>query len=89
LIGPEVSDHFYQGMDSEIGIGNIREFTVPMIGKEVGDAVDTATQNEHGHSYYDELKFFRSKLRSHVSPMLQEVEVNNNFLAKKVTNDQV
>lgn len=87
LIGPEASAHLYQALDSEIGIGNTREFTVPMIGKEVGYAVDTATRNKQARFYHDELK--SSKLRSHVGPMLQEVEVRNNFLAKKITTDQV
>ena len=75
LIGPEVSAHFYQGLDSEISHGSGIEYTVPMIGKEVGYGVDAATRNEQNRFYYDALK--PSKLRSHVGPMLQEVEVSN------------
>ena len=76
LIGPEVSAHFYQGLESEISHGKILEFTVPMLGKEVGYGVDIATRTEQNRFYVDALK--PSKLRCHVGPMLQEVEVSNN-----------
>ncbi|KAL6841656.1 hypothetical protein ACP4OV_028595 [Aristida adscensionis] len=72
LIGPEVSGHFYQGLDSEISYGDLIEFTVPMIGKEVGYGVDATTRIEQNRFQYDALK--ASKLRHHVGPMLQEVE---------------
>ncbi|CAO2142088.1 unnamed protein product [Urochloa humidicola] len=72
LIGPEVSAHFYQGLESEISHGNLLEFTVPMFGKEVAYAVDFATRMEQNRFYVDALK--PSKLRCHVGPMLQEVE---------------
>ncbi|XP_062197049.1 obtusifoliol 14-alpha demethylase-like [Phragmites australis] len=72
LIGPEVSAHFYQGLDSEISHGNILEFTVPMLGKEVGYGVDITTRTEQNRFYIDALK--PSKLRCHVGPMIQEVE---------------
>ncbi|KAL6654838.1 hypothetical protein ACP70R_008303 [Stipagrostis hirtigluma subsp. patula] len=72
LIGPEVSDHFFQGLESEISYGDIIEFTVPMIGKEVGYGVDAATRHEQNRFQIDALK--ASKLRYHVGPMLQEVE---------------
>lgn len=72
LIGPEVSAHFFQGLDSEISHGNLLEFTVPMFGQEVAHGVDTATRNEQARFYLDALK--QSKLRSHFDPMLQEVE---------------
>ncbi|CAN6372517.1 unnamed protein product [Urochloa humidicola] len=72
LIGPEVSAHFYQGLESEISHGNLLEFTVPMLGKEVAYAVDIATRTEQNRFYVDALK--PSKLRCHVGPMLQEVE---------------
>ena len=74
LIGPEVSAHFYQGLDSEISHGNAIEFTVPMLGKEVGYGVDTATRNEQARISFDALK--PSKLRSHAGPMIQEVGVS-------------
>jgi sterol 14-demethylase len=80
LIGPEVSAHFYQGLESEISHGNLLDFTVPMFGKEVGYGVDIATRTEQNRFYVDALK--PSKLRCHVGPMLQEVEVymSHNFL---------
>ncbi|CAN6251186.1 unnamed protein product [Urochloa humidicola] len=70
LIGPEVSSHFYLGLDSEVS--QSLEFTVPMFGKDVGYAVDFTTRNEQYRMQKDALK--PSKLRSHVGPMLQEVE---------------
>ncbi|OEL27383.1 Obtusifoliol 14-alpha demethylase [Dichanthelium oligosanthes] len=67
LIGPEVSAHFYQGLDSEVS-RNMHEFTVPMIiGKDVGYDID-----EHKRIFSGALK--ASKLSSQVAPMLQEVE---------------
>ncbi|CAD6267611.1 unnamed protein product [Miscanthus lutarioriparius] len=72
LVGPEVLDHFYQGLESEISHGNTLEFMVPMLGKEVGFGVDVATRNEQMRFHNDALKL--SKLRSHTDPMLQEVE---------------
>jgi hypothetical protein len=51
------------------------EFTVPMIGKEVGYGVDAATRNEQNRFYNNALK--PSKLRTHVGPMLNEVEVSS------------
>jgi sterol 14alpha-demethylase len=75
LIGPEVSGHFYQGLDSEISHGRILKFTVPMFGKEVGYGVDATTRHEQQRFQNDAVK--PSKLRSHVGPMLQEVEVSN------------
>lgn len=74
LVGPEVLDHFYQGLESEISHGNTLEFMVPMLGKEVGFGVDVATRNEQMRFHNDALKL--SKLRSHTDPMLQEVEVS-------------
>jgi sterol 14-demethylase len=73
LIGPEVSAHFFQGLDSDISHGNLFEFTVPMFGKETGYGVDINIRNEQARFYVDALK--PSMLRRHVGPMLQEVEV--------------
>ncbi|WVZ51250.1 hypothetical protein U9M48_002410 [Paspalum notatum var. saurae] len=72
LIGPEVSAHFYQGLESEISHGKTLEFTVPMFGKEVGYGLDITKRTEQISFYVDALK--PSKLRCHVSPMLEEVE---------------
>ncbi|PUZ45283.1 hypothetical protein GQ55_8G209700 [Panicum hallii var. hallii] len=71
LVGPEVAEHFYQGLESEIGL-NMLGFTVPMTGKDVGYALDAATRCQQSRFQTDALR--PSKLRSHVGPMLQEVE---------------
>ncbi|WVZ51206.1 hypothetical protein U9M48_002368, partial [Paspalum notatum var. saurae] len=72
LIGPEVSAHFFTGLESEISHGNTLEFTVPMFGKGVSFGADIATRTEQNRFYVDALK--PSKLRCHVGPMLEEVE---------------
>ena len=78
LIGPEVLGHFYQGLESDISLGDVLKFAVPMFGKEVLYGVDIATRNEQTRFYVDALK--PSKLRSHVGPMLHEVEVSMNHI---------
>jgi sterol 14-demethylase len=75
LVGPEVLDHFYQGLESDISHGKTLEFMVPMLGKEVGFGVDVTTRNEQMRFHNDALKL--SKLRSHIDPMVQEVEVSS------------
>ncbi|XP_037431921.1 obtusifoliol 14-alpha demethylase-like [Triticum dicoccoides] len=77
LIGPEATTHFFQGLESEISHGNLLEFTVPMFGKAVGYGRDTATRMEQMRFHSEALR--ASRLRSHVSLMLQEVE---DFFAK-------
>jgi sterol 14-demethylase len=72
LVGSEVSGSFFQGLESEVSQGNINEFTVPMFGQEVGFGVDYTTRMEQTRFFIDALK--PSQLRSHVSPMLHEVE---------------
>lgn len=74
LVGPEVSAHFYQGMDSEISQGDLYEFNVPLFGKGVGFDIDNATRTEHLRFFIDAIK--TSKLRNHVNSMVQEVEVS-------------
>ena len=73
LVRPEVSAHFFQGLESEISHGNLFEFTVPMFGLENGYAVDYNTRMKETRFFIDALK--PSQLRSHVDPMLREVEV--------------
>uniref|UniRef100_A0A0E0PMJ4 Cytochrome P450 n=1 Tax=Oryza rufipogon TaxID=4529 RepID=A0A0E0PMJ4_ORYRU len=72
LVGPEVSAHFFQGLESEVSHGDLFEFTVPMFGKEVGHGVDNATRIEQGRFFAEALK--PARLRIHVDPMVQEVE---------------
>uniref|UniRef100_A0A0E0PMJ5 Cytochrome P450 n=1 Tax=Oryza rufipogon TaxID=4529 RepID=A0A0E0PMJ5_ORYRU len=67
LVGPEVSAHFFQGLESEISHGNLLEFTVPMFGKEIAHGVDSATRNEQARFFVDALK--PARLRIHVDPM--------------------
>ncbi|KAM0836060.1 hypothetical protein ACQ4PT_062535 [Festuca glaucescens] len=72
LIGPEVTGHFFQGLESEISHGNLFEFTVPMFGKTVFYGRDSATRVEQTRFHIEALK--PSSLSRHVSPMIQEVE---------------
>ncbi|VAI26868.1 unnamed protein product [Triticum turgidum subsp. durum] len=72
LVGPEVSAHFFQGLESEISFGNFAEVTIPLFGQEVLYAVDTATRNEQVNFVIDVL--LPSKMRSLVDPISQEVE---------------
>ncbi|XBH88110.1 hypothetical protein VPH35_075433 [Triticum aestivum] len=72
LVGPDISAHFFQGLESEISFGNFAEVTVPIFGQEVLYGVDMATRSEQIHFIVDVLK--PSKLRSLVDPILQEVE---------------
>ncbi|XP_020185262.1 obtusifoliol 14-alpha demethylase [Aegilops tauschii subsp. strangulata] len=72
LVGPEVSGPFFQGSESEVSQGNMNEFTVPMFGQENGYAVDYNTRSQEIRFFIDALK--PSQLRSHVDPMLREVE---------------
>jgi sterol 14-demethylase len=74
LIGPEVLTHFFQGPELQISRGNTFDFTVPMFGQGVLYGTDAATRNEQIRFFIEALK--PSKLRSHVDPMLQEVEVH-------------
>ena len=73
LIGPEVLSHFFQGPAHEISRGNAFDFTIPMFGKGVLYDTDAATRAEQIRFFIDALK--SSKLRTHVDPMVQEVEV--------------
>jgi sterol 14-demethylase len=73
LVGPEVTAHFFQGLESEISNGNLFEFTVPLFGKEICYGRDSATRIEQMRFNTEELK--SSKVRNHVSAMLKEVEV--------------
>jgi sterol 14-demethylase len=75
LVGPEVSDTFFQGLESEVTQGNITEFTVPMFGQEVGFGLDYATRTEQTRFFLEALR--PSQLRNHVDPMIREVEVKS------------
>jgi sterol 14-demethylase len=49
------------------------EFTVPMLGREVGYGVNRGTRDEQLRIFVEALK--PSKLRSNVEPILREVKV--------------
>uniref|UniRef100_A0A0D9X6A4 Obtusifoliol 14-alpha demethylase n=1 Tax=Leersia perrieri TaxID=77586 RepID=A0A0D9X6A4_9ORYZ len=72
LVGPEVSHHFYMGPESDINPGNIYDFTVPMLGPEVGYAVDLATRGDQKRFYWDVLK--TSSIKASMPAMIEEVE---------------
>ncbi|XP_047050601.1 obtusifoliol 14-alpha demethylase-like [Lolium rigidum] len=72
LAEPEVTPHFYHGLDSEISHGDLYEFTVPIFGPAIGLGRDIATRNEQKRFHFDALK--PSRLAGDFAPMLQEVE---------------
>ncbi|KAJ1266637.1 hypothetical protein BS78_08G167300 [Paspalum vaginatum] len=72
LVGPDVSRHFYQGLDSEISQDEVSQFTIPTFGPGVAFDVDYATR-------YEQIRFFGdatkpAKLRTYASLMVGEVE---------------
>ncbi|KAL6851538.1 hypothetical protein ACP4OV_020471 [Aristida adscensionis] len=72
LVGPEVSAHFFHGPESEISIADVYRITVPIFGKGVGYDVDLGTRNEQHRFFAETLR--PARLRSHVEPMVHEVE---------------
>jgi sterol 14-demethylase len=69
LVGPDVSSHFYRGLDSEISQDEVSQFTIP-----TAFDVDYATRHEQFRFLGDALK--PVKLRTYVSLMVREVEVS-------------
>ncbi|KAI4968162.1 hypothetical protein ZWY2020_005274 [Hordeum vulgare] len=72
LVGPEVTAHFFQASDSEINLGNLYEFTVPIFGQGVMYDVDLATRSKQIHFCTDAIQ--PMKLKNHVDSMVQEVQ---------------
>lgn len=72
LIGPEVSGQFYQGLDSEVSL-NMFEFTVPMLGKDIGYSVDSATRYDENRFWTDAFK--PTKLRSYIEVNIKSLEI--------------
>ncbi|KAL6656785.1 hypothetical protein ACP70R_004565 [Stipagrostis hirtigluma subsp. patula] len=72
LVGPEVSSHFYQGLDSEISQDEVSQFTIPTFGPGVAFDVDYATRHEQFRFFGDAMK--PVKLRTYVDLMVSEVE---------------
>ncbi|KAF7101972.1 hypothetical protein CFC21_103172 [Triticum aestivum] len=76
LVGPDVSSHFFQGLDTEISQDEVSQFTIPTFGPGVAFDVDFATRREQFRFFGDAMK--PAKLRSYARLMVQEVEVGNN-----------
>uniref|UniRef100_A0ACD5XQ35 Uncharacterized protein n=1 Tax=Avena sativa TaxID=4498 RepID=A0ACD5XQ35_AVESA len=72
LVGPEVSGHFYQGLDSEISQDEVSQFTIPTFGSGVAFDVDFATRREQFRFFGDAMK--PAKLRTYAGLMVREVE---------------
>ncbi|CAM0906329.1 unnamed protein product [Alopecurus aequalis] len=72
LVGPDVSSHFYQGLDSEISQDEVSQFTIPTFGPGVAFDVDFATRREQFRFFGDAMK--PAKLRTYAGLMVREVE---------------
>ncbi|KAM0870657.1 hypothetical protein ACQ4PT_039885 [Festuca glaucescens] len=72
LVGPDVSSHFYQGLDSEISQDEVSQFTIPTFGPGVAFDVDFATRREQFRFFGDAMK--PAKLRAYAGLMVREVE---------------
>ncbi|XP_047064848.1 obtusifoliol 14-alpha demethylase-like [Lolium rigidum] len=72
LVGPDVSSHFYQGLDSEISQDEVSQFTTPTFGPGVAFDVDFATRREQFRFFGDAMK--PAKLRTYAGLMVREVE---------------
>uniref|UniRef100_A0ACD5YW39 Uncharacterized protein n=1 Tax=Avena sativa TaxID=4498 RepID=A0ACD5YW39_AVESA len=72
LVGPDVSSHFYQGLDSEISQDEVSQFTIPTFGPGVAFDVDFATRREQFRFFGDAMK--PGKLRTYAGLMVHEVE---------------
>ncbi|CAN6219269.1 unnamed protein product [Urochloa humidicola] len=72
LVGPEVSGHFYHGLDSEISQDEVSQFTIPTFGPGVAFDVDYATRREQFRFFGDAMK--PAKLRTYAELMVREVE---------------
>ncbi|EAZ39725.1 hypothetical protein OsJ_24164 [Oryza sativa Japonica Group] len=73
LIGSEVSSHFYVASYSEISMGRLYEFTVPIFGPGVLYGVDLETRKEQIRFNWDILK--PRSLKASVGAMAEEVEM--------------
>ncbi|XP_044328054.1 obtusifoliol 14-alpha demethylase-like [Triticum aestivum] len=72
LVGPDVSSHFYQGLDMEISQDEVSRFTIPTFGPGVAFDVDFATRREQFRFFGDAMK--PAKLRTYAGLMVREVE---------------
>jgi sterol 14-demethylase len=74
LVGPEVTAHFFQAPESEISIGNLYDFTVPIFGQGVLYDVDLATRSKQIRFCTDAMQ--PMKLKNHVDSLVREVQVS-------------
>ncbi|KAF7020399.1 hypothetical protein CFC21_033504 [Triticum aestivum] len=72
LVGPDVSSHFFQGLESEVSQDEVSRFTVPTFGPGVAFDVDLATRREQIRFFGDAMK--PAKLRTYAGLMVREVE---------------
>ncbi|KAF6998239.1 hypothetical protein CFC21_014375 [Triticum aestivum] len=72
LVGPDVSSHFYQGLESEISQDEVSQFTIPTFGPGVAFDVDFVTRREQFRFFGDAMK--PAKLRSYARLMVREVK---------------
>ncbi|CAM0907794.1 unnamed protein product [Alopecurus aequalis] len=71
LVGPEVTAHFYQAPESEISIGNLYDFTVPIFGQGVLYDADLATRSKQIRFCTDAIQ--PMKLKNQVDALVREV----------------
>jgi sterol 14-demethylase len=64
LVGPEVTAHFFQAPESDISIGNLFDFTVPIFGRGVLYDVDLVTRSKQIRFCTDAIQ--PMKLKNHV-----------------------
>lgn len=73
LIGPEVSEHFFNGYESELSQQEVYRLTVPSFGRGVVYDVDYSVRLEQFRFFAESLH--SNKLRGYVSQMVFETEV--------------
>jgi sterol 14-demethylase len=73
LIGPEVSEHFFSGYESELSQQEVYRLTVPSFGRGVVYDVDYSVRLEQFRFFAESLH--SNKLRGYVSQMVFETEV--------------
>jgi sterol 14-demethylase len=74
LVGPEVTTHLFQGLDSEICHPDLYNFTVPIFGKGIMFNADFTTRSKQIHLCADALR--TPELRRNADSMVREVQVS-------------
>ena len=78
LIGPEVSEHLFNGPESEMSQQEVYRFNVPTFGPGVVFDVDYSVRQEQFRFFTEALR--ANKLRSYVDQMVAEAEVRIHLL---------